>query len=134
MLDFTAGRKRSGIGQVTIRKSATGSVRSDKFAKRWSVFFQQVLWAAVVIVDGRQLWIDTQVVVQRRVNLGIGHRTLTRKQRRTATRIFERLQNEHDYEGGEIDRQNGHLLFRSICPAIRRRTSSSAALPYFLMK
>lgn len=40
-------------------------VLSNQFAERRCVFFEQVLRATVVIVDGRQSWVDSEVVIQR---------------------------------------------------------------------
>jgi len=48
---------------------------SNEFVERWSVLFEQVLRPAVVIVDRREFRIDSQIVIQRRVNFRIRHRS-----------------------------------------------------------
>ena len=48
---------------------------SNEFVERWSVLFEQVLRPAVMVIDRRELRIDSQIVIQRRVNFRIRHRS-----------------------------------------------------------
>ncbi len=72
----SASCRTNGLRRLTQWASRTlPAGLSNEFVERWSVLFEQVLRPAVVIVDRREFRIDSQIVIQRRVNFRIRHRS-----------------------------------------------------------
>jgi len=67
-------RKTESALAEPVAHAVSSVLTSHQFAERRRIFFEQVLRAAVVIVDGRQSRIDSEVVIQRRVDFRVRHR------------------------------------------------------------